>query len=534
VAVAFRDSTVAGQANATDWDVSLPTNAVAGDLLIAVLITDTGATMTTPAAGWTAFTGTPKDNTGTQDVRMHAYWRICPASPPATWRWTFSGNSAGGKMMLAYSGVDQTTPIHQQEHSGTAAGTSHATVAISTTVADCMLVLCAGADESATFTPYYAWPDGTWTERVDSETNNFTETGAADKLLSGTISSQSYTYTHTDSDGGVHVLAAVAPAATGTPGTMTAGTATAPAQGEAVLLGASGRLAVVEATSPADGQAVTLTAASRLVVTEAIAPAQAEAVTLDAAATLTVTAALSPAQGEAVALSGQARLVVSETLSPAQGEAVTLTGETGGVAGTMTAGTATAPAAGEAVVLSGQGLLLVAVATSPAQAENVSLTGEAILSVIAASATATAAGRFVQLVYVGADVSDGGWTGQDGGTTLSTYIDEQTADDADYIRSLTSPVSADEAKIRLAALNDPGVGTGHIVRYRYGKDQSGGDAINLTVKLYDTDGTTLIASQTHTNIADGWIDGSFTLSEAEANAITDYSGLVLGFSAVKP
>lgn len=214
MAVAYRDHTVAGQANATSWVINRPTNAVEGDFLIAFMVWDTNTqTVTAVPGGWTAFTGTPKDNAGTADVRMYAYWRLCPASPPASWTWTISANAAGGKAMIAYSGADQTTPMHAQQHGGTSPATSHATVAITTTVADCMLVIGAGADESATFTPYFTEPAG-WTKRIDLETNNFTETGAFELLLSGTVTSQSYTYTH-DSDGGVHFIAAIAPAAAG-------------------------------------------------------------------------------------------------------------------------------------------------------------------------------------------------------------------------------------------------------------------------------------------------------------------------------
>ncbi len=143
--------------------------------------------------------------------------------------------------------------------------------------------------------------------------------------------------------------------------------------------------------------------------------------------------------------------------------------------------------------------------------------------------------KAAQVARPSADVSDGSWTDQSGGSSLFAAIDEDPASDADYIRSSLSPVSADECTIRVQALTDPVVHTGHIVRYRYGKDASDGDQIDLTVKLYDSDGTTLIASQVHVNVASGFVDGSFTLTEGEAATITGYgSGLVLGFRAIKP
>jgi hypothetical protein len=136
-----------------------------------------------------------------------------------------------------------------------------------------------------------------------------------------------------------------------------------------------------------------------------------------------------------------------------------------------------------------------------------------------------------------ADVADAAWLNSAGNATdLYSYVDETTASDADYIESSDSPTSADEVKLRLAALDDPQVGTGHVLRYRYLKDTTGGDQIDLTAKLYRADGTTLVASQTHTNI-DAVTDGTLTLTGTEADSIPtgDYaSGLIVGFSAVKP
>jgi len=132
-----------------------------------------------------------------------------------------------------------------------------------------------------------------------------------------------------------------------------------------------------------------------------------------------------------------------------------------------------------------------------------------------------------------ATVAAGSWTrgGTDSGT-LQGQIDETVADDADWIQSSLDPAT-DLTKIRLSGVQDPLVGTGHVVRYRYRKNATGGSQINLVVRLYRADGTTVVASQTHTNI-DAITNGSFTLSTAEADSIpsADYAtGLVIGFEA---
>lgn len=135
-----------------------------------------------------------------------------------------------------------------------------------------------------------------------------------------------------------------------------------------------------------------------------------------------------------------------------------------------------------------------------------------------------------------ADVADGAWTNEVGSAVnLYASIDETTASDADYIQSSASPAVADETKIRLGALDDPLTGSGHILRVRYGKDATGGDRIDLVVTLYAADGTTVITSQTYTDI-DALTTAEIALTGPEADAIpsADYvAGLVVGLSAVK-
>lgn len=133
-----------------------------------------------------------------------------------------------------------------------------------------------------------------------------------------------------------------------------------------------------------------------------------------------------------------------------------------------------------------------------------------------------------------ADTSIGTYTDQVGGATnIYTTIDEVAADDADYIRSVAAPANAPYV-CALSTLEDPVSSTGHIVRYRYAKDASGGAQIDLTVQLrqgYVNEGTpgTLIASWSHTNISNTFTTAAQTLSGAEADAITNYGSLFLRF-----
>lgn len=125
---------------------------------------------------------------------------------------------------------------------------------------------------------------------------------------------------------------------------------------------------------------------------------------------------------------------------------------------------------------------------------------------------------------------------EDDGTTVDIWdqIDEAVADDADFIRTVLTPTN-DVYVTKLTSVEDPLSSTGHIVRFRYGKEAAGGDQIDLTIQLrqgYVSEGVpgTLIATvATLTNIGVVWNASSYTLSGAEADAITNYADLFLRF-----
>lgn len=97
-----------------------------------------------------------------------------------------------------------------------------------------------------------------------------------------------------------------------------------------------------------------------------------------------------------------------------------------------------------------------------------------------------------QILRPTSTITVNGWLTNSSGTDLHTAIDETTFNDSDYIISAASPASADISEVKFAAGTDPGSSVGHKIRYRYKKDATGGDQINLTVRLIE--GTTTIAS----------------------------------------
>ena len=130
----------------------------------------------------------------------------------------------------------------------------------------------------------------------------------------------------------------------------------------------------------------------------------------------------------------------------------------------------------------------------------------------------------------------GGFTDQAGGTTnIYATIDEAApANDADYIRSPASPASAVYVT-KLSNVVDPVSSTGHIMRMRTATDLANQESITFTQELrqgYVSEASlgTLIASQTRSAVTSTtFTDSVYTLTAAEADAITDYTALYYRF-----
>ena len=129
-----------------------------------------------------------------------------------------------------------------------------------------------------------------------------------------------------------------------------------------------------------------------------------------------------------------------------------------------------------------------------------------------------------------ADISDGTWITQAAGTDLFPQIDEASSDDADYIRTAL-PTGTEACIVGLSDVTDPSVSTGHIVRWRAQVLNRVDDTINLAIVLRQGASATIATARTGAITDGSWTAGSYTLSGAEADAITDYTDL--RFSIVK-
>lgn len=122
-------------------------------------------------------------------------------------------------------------------------------------------------------------------------------------------------------------------------------------------------------------------------------------------------------------------------------------------------------------------------------------------------------------------VSAGSWLTNASSAVLAPAIDEDVADDTDYIQG-GAGVTSDVAVVGLGAVIDPYLSYGHAVYYRFYK--SGTGTVDLLVELRQ--GTTVVASRTVSGISSGPTTGQFTLTAAETDAITDYGALRLYFT----
>jgi len=124
------------------------------------------------------------------------------------------------------------------------------------------------------------------------------------------------------------------------------------------------------------------------------------------------------------------------------------------------------------------------------------------------------------------DITTTNWTGG------FANIDEASFSDADFAWSAnntgTSPL-----EVGLSNISDPFSSTGHIIRCRFAKTNSGvldggGSTVNGIVELFQ--GATLIRSHTEiVALTGGFQSIAVTLTATEANAITNYNDLRLVF-----
>lgn len=158
-----------GVANDGDITATRPTGTADGDLLVAVIFSDSGAATTdiTAPAGW-AVSGSP--GTGPGGAKGWVYTKTA-SSEPATWSWNLNNATANAVHTLRITGASGVEVVPSWGGSGSSS-TSHVAPSISPASTDALLVCAAYAIVAsagvATFTP-----PGGMTEATDLAPSDF-------------------------------------------------------------------------------------------------------------------------------------------------------------------------------------------------------------------------------------------------------------------------------------------------------------------------------------------------------------------------
>jgi hypothetical protein len=127
-----------------------------------------------------------------------------------------------------------------------------------------------------------------------------------------------------------------------------------------------------------------------------------------------------------------------------------------------------------------------------------------------------------QTLKPNADMSTGNWAAS-AGATLFAVLDETVRDDSDY--ALLSGVVGSTFKVGLSSATDPLSSINHNVSYAISGTQG-----NMNVRLIQ-DANTTIAEWSHTTTTGALSQFNQTLSNAQADSITNYANLSLEFRA---
>ena len=136
--------------------ISVPGGTTTGDVLVASIATTPSGTTVTPPTGWTLALTTPQA-TATSN-RLTTLYHIVTGAEPASYTFDLDGTTHAGAAggMIAFSGVDNVTPIDAQGGNTVASNTTQTATAITTTVPNAMVVGAfefASAPSAANYNP---------------------------------------------------------------------------------------------------------------------------------------------------------------------------------------------------------------------------------------------------------------------------------------------------------------------------------------------------------------------------------------------
>jgi outer membrane protein assembly factor BamB len=139
-AIAFRSAASTDRnGQATSITISRPAGTSKGDLLVAIIaVRPSGVSITAPG-GFTLVRR--QSNTSGNTNALAVYQKVATSSEPASYTFSFSSNTGNAGGILAFTGVDNATPIHVHNGSDTTSSTTtFVAPSVTTSLADTMIV----------------------------------------------------------------------------------------------------------------------------------------------------------------------------------------------------------------------------------------------------------------------------------------------------------------------------------------------------------------------------------------------------------
>jgi hypothetical protein len=175
--------------------VNKPTGVVAGDLLLATMEVDADPVTVTGPSGWTLLLDTLVAPGTTSAFHAQVWYKVATASEPASYTWGVPASPWVDIGLLAYSGVNTTTPIDSFNGRDAGIVSSASTNSITTTQANDLVVALFINFQSATWT---AGPgttqrydfDGNTAEDVVQASAGSTGAKSATASVAGPVSAQ--------------------------------------------------------------------------------------------------------------------------------------------------------------------------------------------------------------------------------------------------------------------------------------------------------------------------------------------------------
>ena len=159
--------TVALSPSPAQLAINVPVGTISGDVMVAAIAVRPSSVNITPPAGWAAQAAALQNAAGNSS-RQQIFYRVAGGAEPASYTWLFDSaftGAVGG--IVSYSGVDTSAPFNAFGGNTTPQGADtnlqHRALAVTTTVADTMVISTHSFTSADTWTP----PAG-MTERVDA------------------------------------------------------------------------------------------------------------------------------------------------------------------------------------------------------------------------------------------------------------------------------------------------------------------------------------------------------------------------------